>query len=115
MRLRDDTIGVLNLFAVASGELPPDDVAVARALADTATIAILQHRTVAAAEVTVSQLQTALESRVLIEQAKGIIAERRHLDMEPAFGLLRRHARSHQLRLHDVARRVVDGELDIVE
>ncbi|HSL58330.1 MAG TPA: GAF and ANTAR domain-containing protein [Acidimicrobiales bacterium] len=115
LRLRDDTIGVLNLFLAAPGALTPDDAVVAQALADTATIAILQHRTVASAELTASQLQTALESRVLIEQAKGIIAERRHLDMEQAFGILRRHARSHHLRLHDVARQVVDDELDLSE
>ena len=86
---------------------------VAQALADIATIAILQNRTsIMAAEVN-AQLSVALKSRIVIEQAKGIIAERRHASIDAAFTVLRRHARNHNLRLADVARDTVDGTLDV--
>jgi GAF domain-containing protein len=113
MRLRGNVIGALNLFRTETGSLTDDDVLVAQALADIATIAILQNRnTVAVTEVN-AQLSTALSSRILVEQAKGIIAERRRISVDEAFSQLRRHARNHNLRLVDVARRTVDGTIDL--
>jgi AmiR/NasT family two-component response regulator len=88
-------------------------VTAAQALADVATIAILQNRTsVMAAEVNV-QLNAALTSRIVIEQAKGIIAERRGVSIDAAFALIRRHARDRNLRLADLARATVAGTLDL--
>ncbi len=109
MRLRGLTIGVLNLFRAEEGALDEADVAAAQALADVATIAILQHRAATQAHVVVDQLNRALNSRIMIEQAKGMLAERAGLNMEDAFSWLRNHARSHNLLLVDVARSVIDG------
>jgi len=111
MRLRGAVIGALNLFRSDAGELSEDDVAVAQALADVATIAILQHRAVLEAQVVNEQLNHALNSRIVIEQAKGVLAEQAGLDMEQAFSTLRNHARSHNLRLVDVAQDLIDGTL----
>jgi GAF domain-containing protein len=113
MRLRSQIIGALNLFRSEPGALNDSDVIVAQALADVATIALLQHRTAVAAEVVNEQLTGALNSRILIEQAKGIIAERHHLDMEQAFSRLRTHARNSNQRLSALALAVVDGDLDL--
>ena len=111
MRLRGQIIGALNLFRTAEGGLTEDDAIAAQALADVATVAILQHRAAAEAHAVNEQLTYALNSRVVIEQAKGMVAERLGLDMEQAFNRLRHHARSHNLRLGDVARNVSDGTL----
>jgi hypothetical protein len=110
MRLRDDVIGTLNLFG--SGPLLDADTRIGQALADVATIAILQERAIRHQEMLAEQLQHALTSRIVIEQAKGVLAERGGLDMEQAFDRLRRHARNTNTRLTDVARGVVDGSLD---
>ncbi len=109
MRLRGLTIGALNLFRVEEGRLDDDDAAAAQALADVATIAVLQHRVVLQAHVVIEQLNHALNSRVLIEQAKGMIAERAKVTMDGAFTWLRHYARSHNLLLVDVAQGVIDG------
>lgn len=111
MRLRGSVIGALNLFHVEPGEMDVADVAAAQALADVATIAVLQHRASLEARVLNDQLNHALNTRIVIEQAKGMVAERRGLDMELAFALLRNHARNHNLRLADVAQDVIDGTL----
>jgi GAF domain-containing protein len=111
MRLRGNVIGALNLFHVEPGEMREDDVHVAQAFADVATIAILQHRATVEAHVLNAQLNHALDSRVLIEQAKGVTAERLGLDMERSFQRLRSHARNHNLRLAEVAASVIDGTL----
>lgn len=111
MRLRGTVIGALNLFHPDPGEMRPADVDAAQAFADVATIAILQHRAALEAQILNEQLNYALNSRVVIEQAKGVIAERTGLDMEQAFGLLRGHARHHNLRLVDVATDVISGML----
>ena len=113
MRLRSQIIGALNLFRSEPGALSDSDVMVAQALADVATIALLQHRTAVAAEVVNEQLTGALNSRILIEQAKGVLAERHHLDMEQAFASLRTHARNNNRRLSDLAHEVVHGTLDL--
>lgn len=109
MRLRDERIGALNLFRAEVGALTPADVAIGQALADVATIGILHHRIVDRAEVVNQQLQTALNTRIVIEQAKGVLAERGAVDMDEAFALLRAYARKTQQRLPDLARAVVHG------
>jgi len=111
MRLRGTVIGALNLFHVEPGELRPADVTAAQAFADVATVAILQHRAAVESQRVNEQLQTALNSRITIEQAKGVLAERLGLNMQQAFDSLRSHARSHNLRLGDVASDVVSGKL----
>lgn len=111
MRLRGTVIGALNLFNTATGAMGQINVDAAQALADVATIAILQHRASLEAQVVNEQLSVALNSRVLIEQAKGMVAEREHLNMDEAFNRLRAHARNHNERLSDVARSVIVGEL----
>ena len=111
MRLRGTVIGALNLFHVDAGEMDGADIGAAQALADVATIAILQHRASLEAQVVNEQLNHALNSRIVIEQAKGMVAEREGLDMEQAFGRLRTHARNDNRRLEDVAREVIEGTL----
>ncbi|MFD9483298.1 ANTAR domain-containing protein [Streptomyces sp. NPDC059991] len=108
MRLRDEVVGALNLFRSAPGPFDPLGTPIAQALADVATISLLQQRTTQRTTVLNEQLQTALNSRVLIEQAKGKLAERQGIDMEQAFTALRVYARSHNRRLSDVARAFVD-------
>ena len=103
MRLRTETIGALNLFGIQPRALGPDELRIAQALADVATIGILQERAIRRRDVLAEQLQVALNSRVIIEQAKGVLAERGQLEMERAFEVLRRYARSTQQRLSDVA------------
>lgn len=109
MRLREDIIGALNLFCVVPGILSEDDVRVGQALADVATMAILAQRSAAQAELLAAQLQHALNSRIIIEQAKGVLAERRRVSMNQAFDLIRGHARSNNLRLSDVARDIAEN------
>ena len=111
MRLRGSVIGALNLFHIDTGEMREADVLAAQALADVATIAVLQHNAVLEAQVLNNQLNTALNSRILIEQAKGVLAERASLNMEQSFALLRNHARNHNLRLADVAEDVINNKL----
>ena len=111
MRLRGDIIGALNLFRADEGPMSDADSLGAQALADVATIAILQHRAALEAQVVNEQLNHALNSRVVIEQAKGVLAERAGVDMAHAFSRLRNHARNHNLRLVDVARDVIEGRL----
>jgi len=109
MRLRGTVIGALNLFHIEPGEMRQADVVAAQAMTDVATIGVLQHRATLEAQVLNEQLNHALNSRIVIEQAKGIIAEREGLNMEQAFSTLRNHARHHNLRLLDVASDVIDG------
>jgi GAF domain-containing protein len=111
MRLRGTIIGALNLFHIEPGQMAPPDIEAAQALADVATIAILQHRAVAEAQHINEQLQNALNSRIVIEQAKGMVGERANLNMEEAFSKLRAHARDNNRRLVDVARDVISGAL----
>ncbi len=107
MRLRSNTIGTLNLFRTQTTGLGAEDLVLAQALADVATIAVLQHRAIARRDVIIEQLQGALNSRVTIEQAKGVLADRGDFAVDEAFGHLRRYARGHNLRLGDVAWRMV--------
>ena len=109
MRLRDERVGALNLFRNVSGGMAAADVAVAQALADVATIGILHQRVLTRSELVNQQLQTALNTRLTIEQAKGVLAERGAIDMDRAFDMLRGHARKTNRRLADLARAVVEG------
>lgn len=112
LRLRERAIGALNLFSTGRAPIAESDVDVARAFADLASISIVQHRTRAEAQLVNEQLSTALESRVLIEQAKGVIFERAGVDMAEAFFRLRAYARRHNLLLTAVAQAAIDGTLD---
>jgi transcriptional regulator with GAF, ATPase, and Fis domain len=112
MRLRDQTIGGLNLFLKEAKDVPAEDRRLAQALADVATIGILHRRSAHRSDMLAEQLQFALTSRVVIEQAKGVIAERNDVSMDTAFNGLRQFARSQNLKLTDVALSVVRGELD---
>jgi transcriptional regulator with GAF, ATPase, and Fis domain len=109
MRLRSQVIGALNLFRADSGELTVSVLRNAQALVDIATIGLLQERTIRHHEVVTEQLQTALNSRIVIEQAKGLVAERLGVDMEVAFATLRAYARKQNLKLGEVARMVIAG------
>ena len=111
MRLRGIVIGALNLFHVEPGEKDEADIVAAQALADIATIGIIQHRNAMESQVVNDQLSNALNSRVVIEQAKGIVAERMGLNMDESFAMLRIYARDHNQRLADVARDVISGTL----
>jgi len=109
MRLRGRTLGALNLLRRDPGALEAADVAAAQALADIASIAIIQHQIVVDAQTLNSQLSAALNSRVLIEQAIGKISQATGSDMDHAFRQLRSHARNHNLRLADLASRIAEG------
>lgn len=112
LRQGDQALGTLNLFQTEPRALGPDEIALAQALADVATIAVLQRRALERSERERGQLQEALTSRIAIEQAKGVLAERWKCTVDEAFGVLRRHARAHRLRLAECAAQVVSGELD---
>jgi GAF domain-containing protein len=111
MSVRGELIGALNLFRARAGQIAEDDRDLAKGMADIAAVALLQDRDLRHSESVSEQLQGALDSRVVIEQAKGILAERDHVDVETAFRRLREHARQHNLRLSEVARRIIDGDL----
>jgi GAF domain-containing protein len=113
LRLRGEVIGSLNLFRETEGALNGADAQAAQALADVATISVLQHRTTADATLAADQLQRALESRVVIEQAKGYLARAFGIDMDNAREILRRHARTTQRRLTDVAVDVASGSVPL--
>jgi GAF domain-containing protein len=111
LRLRENVIGTLNLLRTSPGELDPLDVVAAQAFADVATIGILHERALHESTILTEQLQTALNRRVVIEQAKGVVSFTHGVSMDDAFTLIRTYSRSHQLRLGDVAARIVDRSL----
>ena len=111
MRLRDTILGALNLFGIQVGPLRPDDLVLGQALADVASIALVADKAASDKETINQQLQTALTSRIVIEQAKGILAQLGSLEMDMSFNVLRAYCRDHNLRLSDVARKVVSREL----
>ena len=111
MRLRDNVIGALNVFMGDRLVVTDDDLLIAQALADASTIAILQDQAVREAQVVANQLNGALTSRIAIEQAKGILAERAEIDMQEAFSRLRRYARDHNRQLSLVATELINGTL----
>ncbi|MGA2519321.1 MAG: GAF and ANTAR domain-containing protein [Acidimicrobiales bacterium] len=111
LRLRSDVIGAMNIFSPDLRELSVRDVNLTQALADVATIGILQERAVKQGSDLAVQLQGALNSRIIIEQAKGIVAERRQVDMDQAFTMLRTYARGNRTPLSAVARSIIDHSL----
>lgn len=115
LRLKSVVIGAMNLFSAQRREVDEPGTHLAQALADVASIAILQDQAVRQSDVRAGQLQHALDSRVAIEQAKGMLAERVNVDMDEAFRMLRGHARSSQSLLTTVAIQVVEGTLAIEE
>ena len=113
MRLRGQTIGTMNLFSFNVGKLAQSDIAVAQALADVATIGILQERSIRSANLVSEQLQHALDSRILIEQAKGVIAATTGLSMTDAFAAMRLYARERNLPLRQVADDVIARRIEV--
>jgi transcriptional regulator with GAF, ATPase, and Fis domain len=113
MRLRETVIGGMNLFSASPGALGADAIELAQALANVATIGVLHERSHRHGELVVEQLQAALNSRIAVEQAKGVLAERLHVTVAEAFVLLRGHARRTNERLVEVSSAVVDGSADI--
>jgi len=111
MRLRSEVIGALNLFSADFHTLTNEDLRVAQAMADIATIGILQERSIQVGRAFSTQLQSALESRVVIEQAKGIVAEHNRIDVDEAFDLLRAFTRRHGRLLAQTCRQIIDGSL----
>lgn len=113
MRLRDTTIGTLNLLRSAPGVPDEDDILAAQAFADVATIGILHERSVKESSVLSRQLQAALNSRIVIEQAKGVVSQTRGVSIDEAFLIIRQYARSHSVGLSTVAARLVDRSLHL--
>jgi hypothetical protein len=112
MRLREQTIGGLNLFDDHAVPVAPDDRRLAQALADVATTGILQQRSAQRSTLLAGHLQSALSSRVVIEQARGILAERNGMSMEVAFDSLRAYARDQNLKLTDLAIAIVQHDFN---
>ncbi|MET1059749.1 MAG: GAF and ANTAR domain-containing protein [Nocardioides sp.] len=113
MRLRDKVIGALNVFGEGPLPLNDGDVRLVQSLADIATISIIQERAIAHAEMLTEQLQGALNTRIVIEQAKGVISRTHRIGVDAAFDLLRAHARRNHLRLGDLAHDIVTGDADV--
>jgi transcriptional regulator with GAF, ATPase, and Fis domain len=115
LRLRHTVIGALNLFDGEAGRMAPADVRIIQAVADIATIGLLQERAIRQAEVLTEQLQIALNSRVVIEQAKGALSQIHSLSCDEAFDLLRAYARTHRQRLGEVAQAITDDPTSLPE
>lgn len=113
LRLRGEHVGALGLFASEPRTLAEEDELLAQAFADIATIGLLHQREVHRSTRLASQLRTALDSRVVIEQAKGVIAEREDVTLDAAYRRLRRYARDHNLKLTETALALVEGRLTI--
>ncbi len=115
MRLRSEVIGALNLFHIDPNALAPEVTRISQAMADVASIGLIHERSLRQQDILVDQLQTALDHRVIIEQAKGVLAERHGLDPGAAFTLLRTYARNHGHRLTVLATAVIDGSTSATE
>lgn len=111
LRLGATTVGALGVFGTGTSPPTDEDTTLTRALAHVATIALLQTRAIHDAHLLTTQLQDALNSRIVIEQAKGMLTEQAHIDLDEAFARLRRHARHHNLLLTDVAHAVAGRTL----
>ena len=111
MRLQNNTLGALGLFGEKAGQLGEADLSLGQALADVASVALVQDRTATGQAAVNDQLQQALSSRVVLEQAKGVLAQQGDLDMAQAFAVLRQYARDHNLRLAGVAKDVVTRDV----
>ncbi len=115
LRLRGTALGAMNLFHTMTGGTGPQNRAVVQAMADVATIGLLQQRELLESHAVAAQLQHALHSRIAIEQAKGIIFERQSLSMEASFELLRGYARRTNTKLSVAAAGIVSGALSVSE
>ena len=115
MRLRDQIVGAMNLFRHKAQPISAEAAAVAQSFADVATISILQVRALQHHELLVEQLQTALNSRILIEQAKGILSGRRHVTIAEAFTLMRSFARNHNQLLAEVAQAIINQSPEVAD
>jgi GAF domain-containing protein len=113
LKLRGQIIGTLNLLSRSVGELNARDARAAQALTDVATIGILQERVIRERGIVTDQLQRALDSRILIEQAKGVLSESASIGVDAAFAAMRSYARNHNMRLHDVADGIVDRSITL--
>jgi len=114
MRLRGTVLGAVNLFSATAGPLDDDTIALGQALADAASIGIIHQRALARQEIVTEQLQSALNSRILIEQAKGFLTHSLAVGVDEAFAIMRTYARTHNRRLTDVANDVVEGRVNII-
>ena len=114
LRLRGQTLGAMNLFSTKVGELNEPDAAVAQALADVATIGILQERSIRETGIVSEQLQRALESRIIIEQAKGVVSAMGRIGVDAAFSALRQYARRNNTSLRVVAEGVINRSVDVL-
>jgi GAF domain-containing protein len=113
MRLRGTVIGTMNLLGTDPGELSERDVALAQALADVAIIGILQERSLRDPRIIAEQLHLALDTRIMVEQAKGVLAEKQSLSMDEAFNALRAYSRAESITLRTVAEGVVDRSINL--
>ncbi|KGJ74887.1 transcriptional regulator [Cryobacterium roopkundense] len=107
MRVRPDTIGALNLFRNDTGSLTVEDARIGQALADMATVSILYERTVREDAAMKEQLERAVGSRALIEEAEGIIAQRHNVDLDEAFRILRAYSHAQEQTLHMSAAQII--------
>ena len=112
MRVRGETVGAMNLFRSEPGTMAGPDLLLGQGMADIAAIALLQERTVRESRGVIASLQGALNSRVIIEQAKGMLSERLQIDVDEAYARLRAHARNHNRRFSDIAHDLLEGRLD---
>ncbi len=111
LRLRNQVVGVLNLFCVDRVTLTAADVALGQALCDITTVGLLQERAVRHGDLLTDQLQSALTSRIVLEQAKGIVSERATISLDEAFALMRAHARRNHLQIGAVAKAIIDATI----
>ncbi len=111
LRLRGEVLGAMNLFIAQPGGVDPADLPLVQSLADIATISLLQRRTTLNAQLHLGQVQHALQSRIVIEQAKGIVAQQAGISVDDAFERLRAYSRNHNSRVHDLALAVIDGNV----
>lgn len=108
MRLDDEVLGAVNIYATEARQWSDDDIATAQVLADMATSYLVNASELEKSRRTAEQLQEALQSRIVIEQAKGVLSAERRIPIDEAFEALRAHARSHSANLRAVAEAVVN-------
>ena len=113
LQLRATSIGTLSLLRSSPGDAPLEDMVAAQAFADVATIGILHERAIRESAILSEQLQIALNSRIVIEQAKGVVSQIRGVPIDEAFTLMREYARAHQMRLGVVAAQLVERRIQL--
>jgi hypothetical protein len=103
-----DPVGAMGLFQTDTGRLEADDQQIVQSLADVATIKLVQERALRGGKVLITQLQEALTTRIVVEQAKGILAQLHGISVDDAFEVMRAFARRNRRRLADVAQELID-------